>query len=409
MTTLQLLSWITAALVLQVGVASAIAVWRRRGWRPPPSGPGPATAEEPRHEAGWQRFRVVQRDYEDAAGTQLSFYLAPVDGQPLPDFRPGQFLTFSLPVGPGAEEGRTTTRCYSLSDRPDPARYRVTIKRVTAPADRPDVSPGLSSGHFHDAVQVGDELRIRAPSGRFFMDPDSMVPVVLIAGGIGITPIMSMLRWCLAERPGRPIHLYYGVRNGREQAFKRQIEELAATHAEVHLHVVYSRPGEGDVQGRDFQHRGHVDVDLLRRTLPHGRHQFYVCGPPTMMQTLVPAIADWGVPLADLHYEAFGPASVRLPGAEVLTGVPATPPVEVRFRRSGRTLTWDGSDATLLDFSERHGIALDSGCRSGGCGTCETRLVEGTVLYEHAPDHEITPGHCLMCVGRPASSIVLEA
>jgi len=269
--------------------------------------------------------------------------------------------------------------------------------------------PGLSSGHFHDVVQIGDELRVRAPSGRFFMDPDSMVPVVLIAGGIGITPIMSMLRWCLAERPGRPIHLYYGVRNGREQAFKRQIEELAAAHAEVRLHVVYSRPGEGDVRGRDFQHRGHVDVDLLRRTLPHGRHQFYVCGPPNMMQTLVPAIAAWGVPLADLHYEAFGPASVRLPGAEVLTGVPVTPPVEIRFRRSGRTLTWDGSDATLLDFAERHGIAVDSGCRSGGCGTCETPLVEGTVLYEHAPDHEITPGHCLMCVGRPASSLVLEA
>ena len=80
------------------------------------------------------------------------------------------------------------------------------------------------------------------------------------------------------------------------------------------MNVAYSRPGESDLQGRDYQHQGHVDVELLRRTLPQGRHQFYVCGPSAMMQTFVPALAEWGVPLADIHYEAFGPASVKLPG-----------------------------------------------------------------------------------------------
>lgn len=169
-----------------------------------------------------------------------------------------------------------------------------------------------------------------------------------------------------------------------------------------------SRPDPQDEPGRDFQHRGHVDVELLRRTLPHGRHAFYVCGPPAMMQTLVPALAEWGVPPADLHFEAFGPASVRLPGAE-----PATEPeaagVEVRFRRTGRTLHWDGRDASLLDFAERQGIAVESGCRSGGCGSCETRLVEGSVVYAQPPDHEPAPGHCLLCVGRPAGALVLEA
>jgi ferredoxin-NADP reductase len=220
--------------------------------------------------------------------------------------------------------------------------------------------------------------------------------------------MMSMLRWCVAQQPQRMVHLYYGLRNAREHAFKHQLEQMAASHPPVRLNIVYSRPGDSDVQGRDYQHEGHVDVELLRRTLPHGRHQFYVCGPPAMMETLVPALAAWGVPVEDIHYEAFGPASVKLPGTAA-AAVPTTTGMEVRFQRSGRTLTWDGKDTSLLDFAERHGVEVESGCRSGGCGSCETRLLEGAVQYEHAPDHDVAPGHCLLCVGRPSAPLVLEA
>lgn len=361
---------------------------------------------------GWREFRVARREFEDAAQSQCSFYLRPVDGRPLPPFKPGQFLTFALDVKARSADSqtppRTTTRCYSLSDQPDPAHYRVTIKRVPAPADHPEFDPGLSSNHFHDHVQVGDILRLKAPAGHFFLDPDPNVPAVLIGGGIGITPMMSMLRWCTAQQPHRMVHLYYGVRNSGDHAFKQQLQAVAASHPALRLHIVYSRPGEYDLLGRDYQHRGHVDVELLRRTLPHGRHQFYVCGPPVMMQALVPALAEWGVPVADIHYEAFGPASVKLPGTPE---APATvvAEVEVRFQRSRRTLTWDGADASLLDFAERHGIAVEPGCRSGSCGSCETRLLEGNVQYEHAPDHDVAADHCLLCVGRPSSALVLEA
>ena len=127
-----------------------------------------------------------------------------------------------------------------------------------------------------------------------------------------------------------------------------------------------------------------------------------------MMQTLVLALAEWGVALADIHYEAFGPASVKLPGVAAAAAPMATG-VDVRFQRSGRTLTWDAEDASLLDFAERHGIEVESGCRSGGCGSCETRLLDGSVQYEHVPDHDVAPGHCLLCVGRPSSPLVLEA
>lgn len=413
MTAVGLLGWIVAALLLQLVAGIGVTLVRRRAAAtiaPLPTGHA-TTAPSKGAWAGWRQFRVVQRGFEDAAQSQCSFHLQPVDGLPLPVFKPGQFLTFTLEVGsqgtPGTAERRAITRCYSLSDRPDPSGYRVTIKRVPAPSDHPEFPAGLSSNHFHDHVQVGDILRLKAPAGNFFIDPEPSVPVVLIGGGIGITPMVSMLRWCVAEQPGRTVHLYYGLRNSREHAFKQALEDIAAVHPALHLNIVYSRPAEADVEGRDFQHRGHVDVALLRRTLPEGRHAFYVCGPPAMMETLVPALAKWGVPTADIHFEAFGPASVKLPGASEAPA-PAQD-LEVRFQRSGRTLMWDGRDPSLLDFAERQGIVVESGCRSGGCGSCETRLLEGTVLYAHAPDHDVAPGHCLLCVGRPASSVVLEA
>lgn len=411
MTAPLLFAYINVALLLQLGIGMGIWIWRRgrAGASTPVTAPVGAARTTSSAWPGWRKFRVARREFEDVAHTQCSFHLEPVDGAPLPPFKPGQFLTFSLPVD-DAGGPRTITRCYSLSDRPQPASYRVTIKRVPAPNHRTDLPPGASSSHFHDRVRDGDILEVKAPSGHFFIDPDPTIPAVLVAGGIGITPMMSMLRWCLAEQPGRTVHLYYGVRNGDEQAFKPLLEQLPASLPDFHLHMVYSRPGPNDMLGRDFQHQGHVDGDLLRQTLPHGRHQFYVCGPAPMMESLVPALVDWGVPKQDIHFEAFGPASVRL----AQTGPAANDagllaPVEVRFRRSGRTLVWDGGDETLLDFAERHGVAVSSGCRSGSCGSCETKLVSGSVGYANPPDHDVAAGHCLLCVGTPSSALVLEA
>jgi uncharacterized protein len=416
MTAAELLGWIAGALTLQLLAGIGVSVRRRRiALAAVPA--TVASASAVRADAawtGWREFRVIRREFEDAAQSQCSFYLQAVDGQALPPFKPGQYLTFNLDIGPRDADAtatqRTITRCYSLSDAPDPAHYRVTIKRVPAPIDHPEFEPGLSSAYFHDHVQPGNTLRVKAPAGQFFIDPDHSVPVVLIGGGIGITPMMSMLRWCIAQQPQRPVHLYYGLRNGTDHAFKRVLQETAASHPQLRLNVVYSQPGPSDIAGSDYQHTGHVDVDLLRRTLPQGRHAFYVCGPPAMMRTLVPQLQAWGVPASDIRYEAFGPASVQAPGeAKPATTDSAEPAVDVQFQRSGRTLSWNGQDANLLDFAERHGITVDSGCRSGGCGSCETRLLQGEVRYAHAPDHDVTPGHCLLCVGRPASALVLQA
>jgi ferredoxin-NADP reductase len=404
MTALTLLTYISAALLLQLMAGIGMIVWRRRNGAatvtPTPPLPPPHAAWP-----GWREFRVVRREFEDPGQSQCSFYLVPLDEAALPPFLPGQFLTFAI----ATQEGQASplVRCYSLSEPPDPEHYRITVKRALAPASQQELPAGKVSNHFHDTVQPGDVLRVKAPAGRFVLDPDPDKPVVLIAGGIGITPLLCMLRWCLAEQPGRSVHLYYGVRSAQEQAFSKLLTGLAQTHPAFRLHVVCSNPSAKD---SDCQHAGYIDVALLRQTLPAGRHQFYVCGPTPMMENLVPALAEWGVPLSDIHFEAFGPASIRLGDTDASEDAAATSAsFEVLFRRSGRTLSWDGRDASLLDFAERYGVLVESGCRSGSCGSCETALIEGAVGYAHTPDHPIAAGRCLLCVGTPQSRLVLDA
>ena len=418
LTASQLLGLIVAALLLQAVVVTGVAI--RRGAKARDAGPEPEPSDEsttsatrtPAAWAGTRAWRVRERRMEDEAASQCSFLLEPLDGSAPPPFKPGQFLTFVLDLAdPRAANGRrTVTRCYSLSNGPGHDHYRVTIKRVAAPPDHPDWPAGQVSGHFHDHVQVGDVLHVRAPSGHFHLDEEADLPVVLIAGGIGITPMVSMLDWLERHQPGRPVHLYYGVRNRREHALRDHLKAVQTRHPALRLHVVYSRPGDEEILGVDHHHVGHVDIGLLQRTLPHGRHRFYLCGPGSMMGTLVPALKTWGVPDEDVRFEAFGPASVpRASGPAPVAESRGAAALDIRFRRSGRLLPWDGEDASLLDFAERHAVPIDSGCRSGGCGTCMTRLLEGRVAYAHSPDHDVPAGHCLPCVARPMTALVLEA
>jgi ferredoxin-NADP reductase len=354
--------------------------------------------------AGWRSFRIATRHFEDESETQCSIVLEPVDGLALTPFSPGQFLTFSLPSNSSEP---ALLRCYSISDRPRTDHYRITVKRALAPAPRPDVAPGIGSSWFLDTARVGDLVQVRAPAGQFVIDDDVTVPAVFIAGGIGITPMLSMILWCLEIQPTRVLHLYYGMRNTAEYAFRATLAALVAAHPNFHMTVVFSGPWPTAATDKPRPAPAFIDVDLLRRTLPAGRHRFHVCGPAVMMESLVPALSAWGVPAADIHFEAFGPATVRSPLAPAIAR-PATP-LSIRFRASGRTIDWTGDDANLLDLAERHGIVVEAGCRAGSCGSCETRLLSGSVDYPKSPDFAVSQGHCLLCVSTPTTPIELDA
>lgn len=409
MTALHLLLYILVAIALQLAVGLGIAFWRwRRARAASAASIGEARTFPAPAWSGWREFQVTRRVVEDASGSQCSFYLQPVDRASLPTYLPGQFLTFDMPVADASSGSAAVTRCYSLSDKPTADGYRVTIKRALAPPSAPDAPPGVASTYFHEVVREGHVLRAKAPSGQFCLDPDPSVPSILIAGGVGITPMMSMLLWAHAEQPGRTVYLYYGVRNSADHAFRKILESLAAANSNFHLTVVYERPLPADVEGRDYQYSGYIDLELLRRTSPADvRCRYYVCGPPPMMASLVPALRTSGVPEADIRFEAFGPASLE--PAKRGPRPALAQPIEVRFERSKRTLAWDGLDATLLDFAERKGIAMESGCRSGSCGTCETRIVSGTVRNTQAGAYEVAAGHCLPCISEPRSALVLDA
>jgi ferredoxin-NADP reductase len=365
-----------------------------------PPAPGQAAAQ-------YRDFLVQRRIVEDADGNVCSFYLVPVDGEPLPAYRPGQYLVFRLEIPDAAGGSRTVTRCYSLSDRPRPDYYRVTIKRVPAPADAPDAAPGLASNFFHDRVHPGTRLSVRPPSGSFHLAEDSPLPIVLVAGGIGITPMLSILNRLLEAQSTREVWLYFGVRSGADHIMKAHLDALRQAHPNFHLHVCYSRPGSADVEGVDYQHRGHVDIQLLRTTLRLARYQFYVCGPKPMMETLVPALEEWGVSPGDIHYESFGPASLTRREAPPLPSTGKA--IQVSFSRSGKTLPWEPGADSLLAFAEAYGVGVESGCRAGSCGGCQTRLEAGEVDYAQQPDAEVESGHCLLCISTPRTDITLAA
>ena len=416
MTTGTLALIILVAILAQVGVAAAIGIHRRGGRsrnlaadEPAPDMPtnGPSFSG-----AGWTGFRefsVQRRDFEDQSRSICSFYLVPCDGKPLPPFRPGQFLTFRLGVDePAKDKPKNIVRCYSLSDSPRPDYYRVSIKRVLAPPDHPDVPPGVSSGFFHDHVQVGDRLMIRPPSGHFHLIEDEPLPIVLIGGGIGVTPMLSILNSVLERGVEREVWLYYGVRNGSEHIMKGHLQALAERHDNLHLHVCYSAPGEDEVEGVDYDHHGRVDLPLLRNTLRLARYQFYVCGPKPMMESLVPGLEEWGVDSGDIHYESFGPATLTK-HEKPTSAATDTQPVNITFSRSGKRLSWNPAAGSLLEFAEANGIDVDSGCRAGSCGSCQTVLAAGQVEYGQQPDADIEPGHCLLCIATPSCDLVLEA
>jgi ferredoxin-NADP reductase len=368
--------------------------------------------ERETNELSWNGFRKfnISRKAPEGGGI-CSFYFSPHDGKPLPPFKPGQYLTFGLDI---AGQKKQVIRCYSLSDSPHhPDYYRCSIKAVPAPRDMPDVAPGLSSNHFHDSVNEGDILDIKAPGGHFFMDTTKQSPVVLIGGGIGLTPVLSMLNQIVESGSKRETWFFYGVRDSNEQVMKEHLEQIAQENENVHMCVCYSRPQETDVEGKDYQYAERVSVDLFKRILPSNNYDFYMCGPPPMMNTIVPALEEWKVPEKHIHFEAFGPATVKKTkteaNKEATSASAASAGVQIVFAKSGKTLDWDPEIGSILDFAEENEIDIDFGCRAGNCGTCITAIKEGEVDYLNEPGAEPESGSCLACISVPKGNLSIDA
>jgi ferredoxin-NADP reductase len=358
-------------------------------------------------QAGWnglRKFTVAKKicECEDVH----AFYLKPHDGLPLPAFKPGQYLTFQLDL-PGRD--KPLVRCYSLSDSPKDY-YRVTIKKEKAPPDKPELPPGAGSSFFADVVKEGDILNVKAPTGHFFLDMTKTNPVVLIAGGVGITPMLCMANAIAASGTKREAWFFFGVRNRREHIHKTELEKLAAENENIHLHVCYSKPGERDAKGRDYHHEGRVGIELLKALLPSNNFEYYLCGNGAFMKSITDGLEAWGVPDKDVHFEAFGPATVKkkaaVPTPEETTHLAK---INVTFARTNKTVRWEPSAENLLEFARAQGVKIDSGCCAGSCGSCVVAIKSGAVDYLKKPDAEPEAGTGLMCICRPKNDLVLDA
>lgn len=333
-----------------------------------------------------------------------SYYLEPTDGQPLARYAAGQYLTFHLPT---RDPLRPLVRCYSLSDRWREDRYRVTIKRALPPGNSPGIPAGLGSSYFHQQVAVGSTLKCEAPQGNFFFDSADALPVVFIGGGIGMTPMMSMIA-SLAERGDtRDAWLFAGFRNGDQRLFGNEIAKLRDQLPKLRVRTAFSQPSSADHARpggllNGYDHCGHVDIDYLQAELGTNNYRFYICGPPAMMQSLVPAIWEWGVPREHVHFEAFGPATIR--GIDT----PEREPCDVRFSAAGETVRWTSDQETILAAAEHAGVDLPSGCRAGNCGQCRVKVLAGQVSHVKPPGVELSDGECLACIAVPEGDVVLE-
>lgn len=361
-------------------------------------------AEEPLPWNGFRKF-VVSRKITESP-TVCSFHLKPHDAKPLPAFKPGQYLTFRLP---GAHGSSQLIRCYSLSDRAHQGHYRVSVKRVPA-AGPGAAATGLSSGLFHDVIQEGDLLDLRAPMGNFCLDPAEADPVVLIGAGIGVTPVFCMLATLAHQKSRRTVWFFYGVRNRHELLLRAELEAMVRDHPNINLRLCFSRPDTGDRLGEDYQIHGRITPELLQRELPSSNFRFYYCGPGPMMEALTVGLKTWGVPESHLHFEAFGPMSLKRAGlAPRATATTPAKPVLVTFRKSACSLPWDGTHDSLLDLAEHAGIVIASGCRAGNCGTCVVAMQWGEVSYIQPPGSPPEARTCLTCIAQPKGDIVLEA
>jgi ferredoxin-NADP reductase/predicted pyridoxine 5'-phosphate oxidase superfamily flavin-nucleotide-binding protein len=364
-----------------------------------------AEAEKKRH-AETQRQQwlpYVVSDIVAESSVIKSFYLQ-AKNHTVASFKPGQFLTVKLPI-----DGKDAIRTYTVSSAPADSLLRISVKREISPGgSAPD---GLFSNFVHDRLSVGDTLYAKAPSGVFTFDPSVQRPAVLLAGGVGITPMVSMARHALIEgvrtRSIRPTTLICAASNRQQRAFFEEIEELKAqSNGAIRSFWAVSKVDKKMIVGRDYYQQGRISVPLLQAVLPLDDYDFYLCGPTSFMQSMYDMLRALGINDVRIFAEEFGPASLQRTTdkpRKTFELIAQASEAVVEFTESKIEQAWSAKDGSLLDFAEAHGLIPEFGCRSGQCGACKIELISGAVSYLTEPLSPLNTGEILLCCAVPAA------
>jgi nitric oxide dioxygenase len=248
--------------------------------------------------SGWRPFTVGRKVRESEEIT--SFYLYPVENAPLPAFKPGQFVSVR---GRAADGKMIQPRQYSLSDAPNGEYLRLSVKRETGAGERPD---GAISNWLHDTVEEGSVIELSPPFGDFFLHTDRTTPVVLISGGVGLTPMMAMLGHLVREQPQRRVVFVHGARHRGVHALNKDVRSLADRYPQVSVKVFYEKVGENDRAGIDYDLPGRIDLAAIKDETILPQADYYLCGPVPFMKAKLKALNDLGVPKDRIQFEVFG-------------------------------------------------------------------------------------------------------
>ncbi|MCQ6268583.1 NO-inducible flavohemoprotein [Fictibacillus sp. WQ 8-8] len=251
---------------------------------------------------GWRGYRDFYVDKKVKESEDVtSFYLKPKDQNVIATYKPGQYLTIKAEI-PG--EKYTHIRHYSLSEAPGKDYYRISVKR-----EDKNTPEGIVSNYLHEQIQTGDTLPFSAPAGDFVLDNNS-TPIVFISGGIGITPVLSMLNAVVSEQPNRKVTFIHAALNSQYYPFKDHVKQLENNHPNLKSLVCYEAPTTEDKQRGDFDKEGYIDMEFLKSNVSTKDSDFYLCGSLPFMDAIIRALKDWEIPTEHIHYESFSPVAI---------------------------------------------------------------------------------------------------
>ncbi|WP_322030767.1 NO-inducible flavohemoprotein [Paraburkholderia sp. J76] len=248
--------------------------------------------------SGFRPFKVLRKQVESDEIT--SFYLAPADGASAGGFEPGQYVSVTRFVD---KLGVDQPRQYSLSDAPHGKWLRISVKRE---AGRGEAQPGHVSNIMHDGVEEGAVVHVSAPMGEFTLDRKKTTPVVLMSGGVGITPMKSMLSTLIAERSQREVTFVHACRNAKVHAFRDFLRNAVSGYPNVRRAVFYEEVGANDRHGVDYDFEGRIDLGRIEADVLLPDADYYLCGPVAFMREQRDALLARGVDASRIHTEIFG-------------------------------------------------------------------------------------------------------
>lgn len=346
----------------------------------PPAPPAMAVQVPARPKPYTGRLRVA-RVFDETPEVRTFRFVADASARLPFEFLPGQYLNITLPI-----EGQKVRRSYTIASAPTRLGYcEITVKRE---------AQGLASRHLHDNVRAGDFVDVIAPGGRFTFTGAEAGSVVMIAGGVGITPLMAKIRFLTDLCWPGDIYLILSAKTERDIIFRDELAVLCRRHPNLHLTITLTREDRPEWTGE----RGRISPELLTRVVPKlETRRVHMCGPTEMTDPIRKILGGLGVPDTSIFIESFASPS-RMAATPAGASAPAAGPAvaeqpaeageqdgggeaTLTFARSGKTLP-ASKDRTVLEMAESVGVAIDYDCRAAVCGRCKTRLISGRVVMD---------------------------